>query len=101
MTGPARPAPACEYCWRHWRAQPAPLAIGYCPHAALAWRIRPSGEVTTIACTRAEYRTLLREQVEGGVRRWELETGNRRASRTFPVSTNDFPNRRSDRTWLE
>lgn len=56
---PTRPATVCPACWRTWSASPAPLAAGYCHHRQTAWRIRASGTVRTITCTRAEYRDLL------------------------------------------
>ncbi len=57
---PARPETVCGNCWRTWHASRVPSPIGYCWHQGIAWRVKPSGEVTTTAATRDEHAAMCR-----------------------------------------
>lgn len=56
---PTRPATVCPDCWAAWRVAPLRPPFGYCHHHGIAWRIRASGTVRVIECSRCEYHDLL------------------------------------------
>lgn len=57
---PAKPETVCRPCWVTWHASRVPSPIGYCWHQGIAWRVKPSGEVTTTAATRDEHAAMCR-----------------------------------------
>ena len=56
---PTRPPEACHACWTTWCASTTAPAVGYCWHSQIAWRVKPSGEIETIAADRDEYHAML------------------------------------------
>lgn len=59
MSSPARPESVCLNCWRVWAAGRPPLAVGYCPHTGVGWRLVRGREVALLPMTREEYRAAL------------------------------------------
>jgi hypothetical protein len=57
---PTRPPEACRACWVIWCASPTAPSIGFCWHTRTAWRIRPSGELETVAASRDEVAAMRR-----------------------------------------
>lgn len=51
---PIQPQDACSTCWRVWLNSRPRNTHGYCWHGCVAWRVRPSGELVTLACVDRE-----------------------------------------------
>jgi hypothetical protein len=60
--GLIQPSKACETCWHAWLNARPRKALGYCWHGHIAWRIRSSGELITVAgIDPAEHLAMVRE----------------------------------------